>query len=63
VSFDQLANLRTLTRKSFFEGWAGVIINEKPNQGAREGKNVGIHGSRLGSTPALSSKRSIPHRS
>jgi hypothetical protein len=29
-------------KKTFFEGWAGVMKrNEKPRQGAREGKKVG----------------------
>jgi hypothetical protein len=50
VLFDYLANLRKL-KKNFFEGWAGVMkrgvfINEKPNQGVRERKKIGIYWSR-----------------
>jgi hypothetical protein len=38
VSFDYLANLRKIKKKNFFEGWAGVLINEKHDQGVRERK-------------------------
>jgi hypothetical protein len=37
-------------KKKIFEGmgggnndWGGVLINEKPNQGVRKRKNVGLH--------------------
>jgi hypothetical protein len=51
VSFDYLANLRKLKKKTILEGWAGVMkrgvqINEKPNQGVRETKKVGMRCSR-----------------
>jgi hypothetical protein len=45
VSSDYLANLRKLEKR--FAGWARVMKrggtqNEKPNQGVRERKNVGL---------------------
>jgi hypothetical protein len=39
VSFDYLANLRKLKKIFLMDG----LINEKPDQGVRERKKVGIH--------------------
>jgi hypothetical protein len=51
VSFEYLAKLRKIKKKKNFCGMGGGndesrYSNEKPNQGVRERKKVGIHWSR-----------------
>jgi hypothetical protein len=47
VSFDYLANLRKLKKKTFFLGMGGgneeIRGNEEANQGVRERKKVWLH--------------------
>jgi hypothetical protein len=52
VSFDYLANLGQLNR-TFLMDWAGVLINEKPNQGVR-GRKKGLGYTDLGHIRPLS---------